>query len=209
MATARRYSSTKAQILRLARLVLPLGAVALLSTVFLFSRSIDPQRAVELADIDIAELTREPRIGTARFAAVTQENTALTVTAQTVRSGQDLQQDAPILLSLDHPAGALSFPRDRLVEFRGMAGRIDQAADVMRLEGDVWLETSDGYIAQMPELRAALSKTHIEGIGGITAEGPPGTISADSVELTPSPANSGGYLLAFRGNVRLLYLPEE
>jgi hypothetical protein len=29
------------------------------------------------------------------------------------------------------------------------------------------------------------------------------------VELTTSPTNSAGYLLAFRGNVRVLYVPEE
>ncbi|MCH8465420.1 MAG: hypothetical protein LAT78_02430 [Roseinatronobacter sp.] len=209
MARARRYSSMGAQVLRLARLVLPLGAVALLSTVFLFSRSIDPQRAIELADIDVVELTREPRIGAARFAAMTQDDTALTITAQTVRSAQELQQDSPIFLTLEHPAGILQFPSDRSVNFRGDTGQIDQADDLLRLEGDVELKPPDGYIAQMPLLRAALSKTHIQGFGGITAHGPPGEISADYVEVIPSPADAGGYLLAFRGNVRLLYLPEE
>jgi lipopolysaccharide export system protein LptC len=194
--------------MRLARLVLPLGAIALLSTVFLFSRSIDPQRAVELADIDVAELAREPRIGAARFAAVTTDDTAMTVSAESVRAGDDFQNNTP-LLNLENPAGVLTFASERLVEFRGEVGRIDQAADIIRLDGNVRLETSDGYIAQMPELQAALSKTHITGLGGITAEGPPGEISADFVELTTSPTTSAGYLLAFRGNVRVLYVPEE
>ena len=209
MARAGLNTNIGAQAMRIVRLVLPLGAIALLSTVFLFSRSIDPQRAVELANIDVAELAREPRIGAARFAAVTPDETAMTVTAESVRSGQVLQQNAPLLLSLENPAGVLTFASERLVEFRGQKGRIDQAEDLIRLDGDVRLETSDGYSAHMPELLAALSKTHIKGIGGVIAEGPPGEISADFVELMPSPANPGGYLLAFRGNVRLLYVPED
>jgi len=194
---------------RVLRVVLPLGALALLSTVFLVSRSIDPDRAIELTDIDISEMTREPRIGAARFAGVTQDNTALVIFAETVRSRDIVQQGEPIHLRLAAPEGELQFAAGRHATFRAELGILDQAGDQLDMQGNVVLETSDGYIAQMPELVSALQRTHVVGTGGITGVAPAGRIWADSVELTAKTDDSGGYLLAFKGNVRLIYLPED
>lgn len=196
-------------VLRVLRIALPLGALILLSTVFLVSRSIDPERAIELSDIDISEITREPRIGVARFAGVTQENTALVISAKTVRSRDDVQQDGPIHLRLESPDGELQFSTGRVATFRAETGILDQAADRLDMQGNVILETSDGYIARMPELTSALQHTHVVGKGGITGVAPAGNISSDSVELTAKTDDIGGYLLAFKGNVRLIYLPED
>ncbi|PZX44550.1 lipopolysaccharide export system protein LptC [Roseinatronobacter thiooxidans] len=194
---------------RILRLALPLGALALLSTVFLLSRGVDPQRAVEMSDIDVEELTREPRVGGARFAGVTQDDTALTISARSVRSTGDLRESGPLLLRLDMPQGELQFPSGRVALFQAQEGRIDQSEDEILLRGDVVLETSDGYRMTMPELISAIQTTHMRGLGGISGDAPAGEISADSVELRHSAQADGGYLLAFKGNVRLIYRPDE
>ncbi len=197
------------QLARIARLVLPLGAVALLSTIFLLPQTIDPQRAVELAEIDVTEITREPRVGAARFAGVTQDDTAVTIRARTVRSSGELAQTGPIVLSLEEPEGTLRFPAGRIAQFQGNEGRIDQPAGLLRLQGGVRLETSDGYVLSMPELQSDLGQTHVEGQGGVSGIAPSGEISSDTVKLTRIDGRDEGYLLAFRGNVRLIYLPDE
>lgn len=197
------------QVARFARLVLPLGAVTLLSTIFLLPQTIDPERAIELAEIDVAEITREPRVGAARFAGVTQDETAVTIRARTVRSSGDLVQAGPMVLTLEEPEGTLRFPAGRIAQFQGNEGRIDQPAGLLHLQGGVRLETSDGYVLSMPELRSALGQTHVEGQGGVSGTAPSGEITSDSVELTRIEGRDDGYLLAFRGNVRLIYLPDE
>ena len=197
------------QVSRVARLVLPLGALALLSTVFLFSENIDPQRAVELSDINVEELTREPRVGTARIATVTSDETAMTITANSVRSATDPSERVPVLLTLDAPQGRLEFPAGRVASFRGDDGQIDEASDSMLLRGNVVLEISDGYTARMPVLRARLERLHVEGLDGIEAEGPAGELTADRLELSRAPGAESGYLLAFKGNVRLIYVPDN
>lgn len=204
-----RISAARSNIFRLLRLVLPLGALVLLSTVFLVSRSIDPQRAVELADVDVAELTREPRIGTARIASVTQDDTALMIQADAVRSAGNLQQSGPAHLTLKTPRGVLNFPSGRIAQFQSGTGELDQLRDQLVMREDVRLETSDGYRLAMSELVSRLQSTHITGTGGIEGVGPPGSITADTLELTAKTGESGGYLLAFSGNVRLIYLPED
>lgn len=193
---------------RLMLLVLPLGALVLLSTIFLLSRSIDPDLAVQQADLDVEELTREPRIGTARIAGVTSENAALSIEAVSIRAASDLQGREPLRLVLDQPEGVLAFASGRDARFRAQSGRLDQEMNQLVMQGDVRLETSDGYSARMQELTTALDRTDIQGHGGVTGTGPPGEISAETVTLTPAPDDADGYLLAFRGNVRLLYQPE-
>lgn len=204
-----RVTSARISLFRLLRLVLPLGALVLLSTVFLVSRSIDPQRAVELADMDVAELTREPRIGTARIAGVTEENTALMIHADAVRSVSDLQQSGPVHLALTAPKGTLNFSSGRIALFQSEIGELDQGRDQVVMRGGVLLETSDGYRLNMSELVARLQSTHIRGRGGIEGDAPAGSITADSLELTTKTGETGGYLLAFSGNVRLIYLPDD
>ena len=195
--------------LRALRLILPLGAVVLLSTVFLVSRSIDPQRAIDMADVDITELTREPRIGTARVAGVTRDETVLLIEAAAVRSVSDLDMTGGLHLTLDQPVGEMKFPATRTVWFQAQHGEIEAERDRLHMRGDVMLQTSEGYDLRMPELVSALQTTHVTGIGGVEGAGPPGTLSADRLELRPKSGAENGYLLALKGNVRLIYLPEE
>ena len=195
-------------LLRLARLTLPLGALVLLSTVFLLSRNIDPQRAIDLSDLDVTELARQPRIGTARIATVTREDTALVIEAETLRSVGD-PQTSPVHLSLDAPTGEMEFPSGRIASFRAETGALDQSRDLLELRGAVELRTSDGFRLSMPMLVSALQRTHVTGTGGIKGDGPPGRITADRLELTAKSGETGGYLLAFTGDVRLIYLPED
>ncbi len=191
------------------RIGLPLGALALLSTVFLVSRSIDPERAVKLSDVDVETLAREPRIGTARIAGVTRDDTALIIEAAAIRAIDTPTQGEPVHLHLDAPDGTLDFTSNRIVSFSSQTGTIDQINDMIEMTGDVVLYSSDGYRAEMPRLTSALSETRVLGSGGIRAEGPPGEITADRLSITIAPEQMGGYLLAFTGNVRLIYLPDE
>ncbi len=208
-ASVSRFGLLGRQIAQLLRVALPLGALALLSTVFLVPRGIDPQLAVDVSQIDVEDLARDPRVGGARFAGMTRDGTAVTISAQTVRSTEDLQDNGPIHLLLDAPDGELQFSSGRKAVFRGQEGRIDQAQDEITVQGSVMLETSDGYRVNMAELISAIETTHVQGFGGITGHGPAGDITADSLELTQTDAQSGGYLLAFKGNVRLIYFPDD
>jgi len=62
--------NTYSRVVAWLRIALPLLALAILSTLFLLARTIDPAQNLPYADIDIDELTREQRIGNPQFAAV-------------------------------------------------------------------------------------------------------------------------------------------
>ncbi len=191
------------------RLGLPLGALVLMSTIFLASRSVDPNRAAALSDLDLDALTREPRIGTARIAGVTEQDTAITIAAAAMRSVTDPQARAPLHLVMDSPDGTLRFANGGEVTFRASSGQIDQAGNIVTLEQDVALQASNGYDVTLTTLRADLDGTIVTGTGPVRGSGPAGTLAANDLTITALPDASGGYLLAFKGDVRLLYTPQQ
>ncbi|CUX81819.1 MAG: lipopolysaccharide export system permease component LptC [Roseibaca calidilacus] len=193
---------------RALRLGLPLSAVLLLMTVFLVSRAIDPSSAPGIADMDPADLTREPRIATARFAGVTRDGTALTISAGSVRSGTQTIEAGPLMLTFLDPEGVMRFPDSSSLRFDASRALLDQTEGVLTAQGPVMLENSDGYDLELGALTAQLDQTRLTGTDGINGTAPAGRIRADALELTRSGGPDGGYRLAFTGNVRLLYSPD-
>ncbi|MGP9790199.1 hypothetical protein [Roseinatronobacter sp. NSM] len=191
------------------RLVLPFGALVLLSTIFLASRSVDPSQAVALANLDIDELTREPRIGTARFATVTSDNTAIAIMARTVRSPANPQPDDPVELMLEYPEGTALFGAGGDITFGAETGHLDQMANMLTMTGTVRLTDASGYVVTMEVLQTRLDRSRLDGTGGVSGHGPAGEISSQSLTITPLGGAENGYLLDFIGDVRLLYTPTE
>ena len=75
------------------RVLLPLGALAILSTLFLLSRRPDPDAAIPYASVDAEELARHPRVTAPSYAGVTADGAALTLTAESVTpAGRDPEQ---------------------------------------------------------------------------------------------------------------------
>ncbi len=208
MQRARPISRLRREMWRLLRWILPLGALVLLSTIFLLSENIDPDLAVQQAGLDIEEITRQPRIGTARIAGITGEDAAIKVDADAIRTPTDPQQGGPMVLVLDQPRGQLDFASERQVDFRSESGQLQEAMNRLVMRGRVELATSDGYRTRMNQLVAALDSTDLRGTGDVAGDGPPGQITARSVTVTEAPGGNGGYLLAFRGDVRLIYYPD-
>jgi hypothetical protein len=59
------------------KILLPLAALAVLSTLFMVSRSVDPADAIPYAQVDIEDRLRDPRLTDAIFAGMTQDGTAV------------------------------------------------------------------------------------------------------------------------------------
>jgi len=193
------------KVIGLLKIVLPLAALGLLSTVFLVSRSIDPDQAVAMAPVDIDALVREPRISQARFAGVTDEGAALTVLAESARADPD--RGLNVTLSL--LTGTLETAQGQPASFRADEGRLDEAAGTLLMHGDVHLRSEQGYDLRMDALRARLDRTHVHGWGDVHGDGPAGTVRAEGVVLRPSESDERSTLLVFTGNVRLVYTPPD
>ena len=184
------------------------GSILLIS-IFASSITVSRDDTALQTDIILFDVTREPRIGSARISSVTQQDTAITINAKTVKSQHVITGSYPIALDLHKPFGGAEFPSGDFVWFSGNAGAIDEVGDSIRLEGAVELWTADGYVATMDQMNSNLESTYIIGTGNVEGFGPFGDVSSNIVEVFPSEFEGGSYFLKFSGNVFVTYWPDE
>lgn len=186
------------------KLVLPLAALVMLSTLFLLARPRDPDAALPYAQVDIADMLRDPRLTAPTYSGVTREGDEVIFTARTAHpqgaNGMGARAVAPVL-RLIGPDGA---------ESRAVAkeAHVDPGAQELVLRGAVRLDTSQGYWLQTDELRASLDRSQLESAGPVTARTPQGDIEAGGFTLTRA-AEPGQEVLVFKGGVKLLYQPRS
>ena len=187
--------------LQLARILLPILALGLLSTMFLVSRGPDPRRAPpppgavgDVADEGMTAL---------RYAGVTAEGAAVVISAARLRAGpgRDGGQAERISARIDLPDG-------RRLSLEAGQGRIDTAGRRAELSGGVLLRGA-GVRLQAPWLRVGLGDLRIEAGGGVRGSLPGGRITAGAAALRPDPDEPAHHIVSFTGGVRLLYDPGQ
>ena len=67
----------RTRVVRWLRVLLPLAALAMLSTLFLFSRGGDSESQIPYADVDAQAMARDPRLVSPEYAGVTDDGAAL------------------------------------------------------------------------------------------------------------------------------------
>ena len=186
------------------KILLPLAALAILSTLFMVSRNVSPEDAIPYADVDIADRVKEPRLTDAVFAGMTADGAALTIKAAEAKPGVSGTADAGNASEL---SGLLETPDGARTDIAAKAAQLDQAAKVMNLSGGVVVTNSAGYRIEMPGMAVKLDDTGLDSTGAVKATGPVGQITADAMHLGRVEPDKPAYLLVFKGNVGLLYQP--
>lgn len=184
------------------KVILPLAALGILSTLFLVARTIDPEDALPFAEVDIEDRLREPRLTMPTWAGVTEDGAALSVTADEARPGAG--PDSPA--QAQRIAAQLDMPDGGTAQVRAASGSLDTEAGLLSLAGNVVVSTSDGYRIETEAMTARLDRTRLESAAAVTAEGPLGRLAAGSMEMTRAEGEPG-YLLRFAGGVKLVYQP--
>lgn len=187
-----------------AKVTLPLLALGLLATLFLFSRKIDPTDAIPYADVDVEERAREPRLTMPTFAGVTSDGSALFIAATEARP--DSATGIGTAMGIE---GKLETPDGARVDMLAAKGVLNTEAGVMTLDGGVSLTTSTGYAIKTQTLVAKLDQTSLTSPDAITATTPMGQLQAGEMSLTQDPKQAKSYLLVFKGHVKLLYTPKK
>lgn len=197
---ADRYS----RLVGTAKVVLPLLALALLSTLFLVARRIDTEAAIPYATVDVRELARAARIGEPRYAGMTADGAAITVTAARAVPGDT----ALSTLQATDLTAQIDLADGTVVGITAPLGRLDTPGGTAELAGGAVITLSTGWRAQTATLTTALDATRVVAETRIDATGPLGDLTAGAMELTQGarPADAGPVLL-FTGGVRLLYDP--
>ncbi len=182
------------------KVALPLAALALLSTLFLVSHTINPDDAIPYAEVDIADRLREPRMTEPAYAGVTEDGATVTLTADEARPGQGEGVAARALRArIETPDGgdaALS----------AGSATIDEGGRALTLGDGVLVSTSTGYEFRTGAMSVALDRTGARSAGAVEGFGPPGRLTAGGAEIARA-GDAGGYVLVFNNGVRLIYEP--
>lgn len=190
--------NTYSVIVSWAKIILPMVALGLLSTVFLFSRQIDPEAAIPFADVDLEARLREQRLSKPNYATTTEDGSALTIVAESA---------APILNgdggTAENIVARLKRTDGTTIDMTSDSGMI-QGTKTLTLTGNVAIDTSDGYSLRSDEMVSAMNRTDISSLGPISGTGPFGDLQAGRMHLTV-PENEDGILAVFEGGVRLIY----
>lgn len=196
MAERNRYS----QVVALVKVLLPLLALALLSTLFLFSRTPDPERAIPFAEVDVEELAREQRLTQPRFAGTLEDGREILFVAQSAAPIPDMPDQVAATsvearIALSDTDYVLLSAEDSLVH-------LDQnRAD---LEHDVLITSSTGYRIRTERLLMGLNVLNLDSPGPVEIDGPSLLLTAGSMTLS---GPEGAQVLIFNGGVTVVYEP--
>ena len=180
------------------KIILPLVAIAVLSTLFLFAGRPDPEDALIVSEIDVADLADEQRLGRPRFAGTLEDGQALRFTAERaapVADSTDLftAEDVAMRLTLEPGLEALLDAQIALV---------DMTAQTAELSGCVIVRRTDGLRLRTERLTLGLASLSAAS-GPVEAFGPGLTLDAAEMQL------DGDAHMHFTGGVRVIYEPQS
>ena len=179
------------------KIILPLAALALMSTVFLFART--PTQESSISHADIEEIAREPRLSGARISGVTDDGSVIEITAQTMRPNGNNWLVKTIYASIDAVDGVN-------INIRASQGEINNTTQIARLTGLARIETSDGYEMETAGIVTNLTTGRIFSDGALEVQAPYGFLTAGQM-IIETPNGGSGQVMLFQNGVRLVYTP--
>ena len=191
-----RYS----RFVALAKVLLPLAALGLLSTLFLFARQPAGDPTIPFADLE--GIAREQRLSEPYFAGVADDGTELSLRAQNARP----DAEDPRLFQITAPELQAVSPEGARLTVRAGDGTMDTRERVARLGGLVRVETSNGYSMETTALTANLDTGRIASDSALEIIAPFGRLSAGRMVIE-APRGEETAKMIFKDGVRLLYEP--
>lgn len=185
------------------KIILPLTALGLLSTLFLISRHIDPTKSIPIAEIDLEQRAQDQGATNAAFAGVTGGGDEVMITAETARPSPD----NPRLINAEDVTATMQLVSGTVVTVTSDRGNMDQSDLDASLIGNVNIDTTTGYKVTTERLDTRLDVLHAETPGPVSGVGPPGDLTAGRMVLTGD-EETGQAHLVFTDGVKLVYTPQ-
>ena len=199
MATPDNFHS---QLVGWSKIILPLCALGLLSTLFLFARS--NRNAADIPFAEIAALAQDQQINAPRFSGVADDGSIIAISAQSAK----IDPDATDRFNIAMLKLVVNAPDGSELRVTAVEGEVDGGAKIAQLKGLARLETSNGYSMETNGLAANLETGVVGSDGALEVHAPFGEITAGRVTFQSADDNSGHQML-FTEGVRLVYTPSN
>ena len=185
------------------KIILPLAALGILSTLFLFSDTFDPSEPLPVVGIDLQQRAQDQGATNATFAGVTRTGHEVIVKTEKSRPSA---QDRRLFLAEDVSA-RFRLTTGAEVNITSLHAEMNQHRNSASLSGDVLLVTTTGYEIVTEHLVTQFDTLYAESPGPIQGTAPAGDLTAGRMVLQDSGEADAAHLL-FTNGVKLIYQPQ-
>lgn len=184
------------------KILLPLGALVLLSTIFLYSRGPDPIATIPVLTGG-ADPTQTEQMGSPFYAGTTESGQGLTLAARQAR----FSNAGTSGMIADDLRAVIDVSDGNRIVIDATLGQMEEGDRLMLRDG-VTLESSSGYTVRTDGLDAAVDRVAIESTSGVEADGPGLTLSAGKLRVEEI-GDTTDIQLLFTEGVKLVYIPQQ
>ncbi len=193
-----RYS----QFVTWSKIILPLIAIGLLSTLFLFSHSPADEGLIPFAEIE--EIARDNRLSNPNFSGVGANGVIFTISASEARPDPANRS----MITIDGTRVSVSDASGSRLEVVAGTATINTTDKVLTTGGLTRVSATRGYLMETEGLVASIEAGTLESTGPLEVRAPFGTMTAGRM-LVRGANDDGGLMIVFNKGVRLVYLPAE
>lgn len=201
---------SRTRIVQMLRVLLPLAALVLLSTLFLFSGNReDGESLLPYAEVTPETLAERPSVINPTYAGVARDGTEISMSADSAnpatgtRGGSLTSADGAS--TIDNVSMMLRDTAGVVTDL--VAGSGELADGRVHLREGVKVTTSAGWAMTSSALEAELATGTLSTKEQVDVLAPFGTLTAQEMELRSLPDGSGQRVLDLKGGVRMIYRP--
>lgn len=183
------------------KVVLPILALALLSTIFLVARK--PPEESFLPYVAQLKDRKDGADGmrSSLYTGSTKAGDAVSVKAHSVTP--DATESG--LLHADDLELDINYTDGRVLAIQSKGASFDEGGDAIDLEGAVHIVTSDGYDMRTERLIAQTKTGIATSPGPVTVDAPMGQLTAGAMEITRQEGDASATQMVFTQGVKLVY----
>ena len=181
--------------------LLPIAALGLLSTIFLFSGKVDVTQSLPYAERNIAEIIREQRITQPYFTGIASNGTEIALSAAYASP----QVENAHILEITDLSVVLRSTSDRMVQVTAGRGALDSARQTAQISTDVHIAALPDFWVTTEALDMNFNQGFISAKGGFQGVTALGVITAREMHLQMT---ADDQQIVFLNDVRLVYSPK-
>ncbi len=185
------------------RVLLPLMALALLSTLFLLSRNTEPAAAIPFAASDIRDRVEGQQITKPFFSGTTASGARISLSASKILTEAAVGEN-----EAEEISAQMDLVGGTRVNLESNKGTFNLLEGIATLVGDVRMSTSTGFTLTSALIEAATEGYDVRSPGPVAGTGPFGTLDAGAMEIRQQNASENPHLL-FTNGVKLIYHPKD
>ena len=186
------------------KVVLPMIALLLLGMMFMMTKNVPELTEIPFASGAVKERIKSEQVAKPNYMGMTKDGDVLNVYADTLTP----ENEEMSALLVTRPKSEIRTKDGRVIHLISDSGLIRNEANLLSLEGDVEILTSDGYQFYAQKADVRLDQTWAFAFGSVRGLGPGGTFRAGSLEIKRS-SETDALKFHLKGRVKVVYKREK